>query len=134
MNGADLATQALDLILQVQLTPLDLQYFQIIDREMPLSLGKLGFQRFMPHFKFNKVRLDGHQEGLLVSDFGPTYRTRKAGRIQASRRGASAFALLELVCHATSRKSTNLRLCDAANRWISLTWQRNHYYGTCPLP
>jgi hypothetical protein len=77
--GADLATQALDLILQVQLATLDFQYFQIIDREMPLSLGKLGFQRLMPHFVFNKMRLDGHQEGLLVSDFGPTYRARRLG-------------------------------------------------------
>jgi hypothetical protein len=37
--GADLAAQSLDFILQVQLATLDFQYFEIVDREMLLSLG-----------------------------------------------------------------------------------------------
>jgi hypothetical protein len=66
---ADLAAQSLDFILQVQLATLDFQYFEIIDREVLLSLGKFRFQRLMPQFKFHKMRLDGHQKGLLVSEW-----------------------------------------------------------------
>jgi hypothetical protein len=70
MNAdADLAAQSLDFILQVQLATLDFQYFEIIDREMLLSLGKLRLQRPMPQFKFHKMRLDRHQKGLLVSEW-----------------------------------------------------------------
>jgi hypothetical protein len=65
--GTDPAAQSLDFVLEVQLATLDFQDFQIIDREMLLSLGKLRLQRFMPQFKFHKMRLDGHQKGLLVS-------------------------------------------------------------------
>jgi hypothetical protein len=36
---ADSATQAFDLVFQVQLATFDFQDFQIIDREMLLSLG-----------------------------------------------------------------------------------------------
>jgi hypothetical protein len=68
MNAdTDLAAQSLDFVLQVQLATLDFQDFEIVDREMLLSLGQLGFQRFVPQFKFHKMRLDGHQNGLLVS-------------------------------------------------------------------
>jgi hypothetical protein len=77
MNAdADLAAQSLDFILQVQLATLDFQNFQIVDREMLLSLGQLGFQRFVPQFKFHKMRLDRHQEGLLVSEWPDLPRSR----------------------------------------------------------
>jgi hypothetical protein len=84
---ADSATQALDLVFQVQLATLDFQDFQIIDREMLLSLGKLVFQRFMPHFEFNKVGLHGHRQSLLVSDSGLTSCAHRLGGYRASRRG-----------------------------------------------
>jgi hypothetical protein len=74
--GTDLAAQSLDFVLQVQLATLDFQYFEIIDREMLLSLGKLRFQRLMPQFKFHKMRMDGHQEGLLVSEWSDLPRSQ----------------------------------------------------------
>jgi hypothetical protein len=86
MDGTDLAAQSLDFILQVQLATLDFQYFEIIDREVLLSLGKFRFQRLMPQFKFHKMRLDGHQKGLLVSEWPDLTTLARLGGYKASRR------------------------------------------------
>jgi hypothetical protein len=134
MNAdADLAAQSLDFVLQMQLATLDFQYFQIVDREMLLSLGQLGFQRFVPQFKFHKMRLDRHQEGLLVSEW-PDLPRSPGWEDTGQPSDASTFALHQLLCHATSRKSTSHRLCSAANRWILVSAGRINQIGIGRLP
>jgi hypothetical protein len=58
--------QTRDLVLQMQLAALELYDFQVVDRGMLLSLGKLGFEGSVPQLKFRKMRLQGHRWSLLI--------------------------------------------------------------------
>jgi hypothetical protein len=67
VNGS--AAQTFDFVLEVQLAALELVDGQIVGRGMLLGLGNFAFQSSVPQLKFRKMRLYGHRQDLLMSDW-----------------------------------------------------------------
>jgi hypothetical protein len=67
VNGS--AAQTFDFVLEVQLAALELVDGQIVGRGMLLGFGNFAFQSSVPQLKFRKMRLYGHRQDLLMSDW-----------------------------------------------------------------
>jgi hypothetical protein len=67
--------QALDLILQHQLSTFQLLDLQIIDRTLPQCLGDLTVERFMLPLKFRKPFFDSHLTHRFGSSDANAFRT-----------------------------------------------------------
>src|SRR4029077_15682735 len=63
--GVPVMTEPFDLILQLQFSPFEFHYSQVIDRGMGQAFGDFVFEGLMSFFQFRKVRLHRHAVCLL---------------------------------------------------------------------